>query len=224
MIGEGDGKRARNFFASIDIIAHEITHGIIQNTSALEHKNESGALNEHLADVFGILCLQHRQGLTDPKQSTWELGKFTFIRREHDGAIELNPESEQADSKWIMGTQGDKRHPGFLRSFQTPHDGVPPQPSHYRNRVQKLSDHGGVHTNSGIPNFAFYTAAIEADGPAWEGVGQPWFQAMIDPKIGSGCSFADFAAATIAQAKRLDSRLVGPILKGWTAVGITCKA
>lgn len=50
--GDGDGI-LYNPFTSIDIIGHEFTHGVIQHTANLEYQDESGALNESFADIFG---------------------------------------------------------------------------------------------------------------------------------------------------------------------------
>ncbi len=40
-------------FATFDIIAHEYTHGVITHTADLRYEDQSGALNESIADVFG---------------------------------------------------------------------------------------------------------------------------------------------------------------------------
>jgi len=50
--GDGDGI-SYNPLTSIDIVGHELTHGVVQHTADLEYLNESGALNESFADIFG---------------------------------------------------------------------------------------------------------------------------------------------------------------------------
>lgn len=47
------------FTKNIDVIGHELTHGIIQHTAELEYSFQSGALNESLADVFGTMIKQY---------------------------------------------------------------------------------------------------------------------------------------------------------------------
>lgn len=47
------------FTKNIDVIGHELTHGVIQHTADLEYEFQSGALNESLADVFGSMIKQY---------------------------------------------------------------------------------------------------------------------------------------------------------------------
>ncbi len=53
--GDGDGIRFNNLAGGLDVAAHEMSHGVIQHTANLIYQNESGALNESLADVFGAM-------------------------------------------------------------------------------------------------------------------------------------------------------------------------
>jgi Zn-dependent metalloprotease/chitodextrinase len=55
--GNGDGT-SFNPFVSLDIVGHEFTHGVVQTTANLIYQNESGALNESFADIFGE-CVEH---------------------------------------------------------------------------------------------------------------------------------------------------------------------
>jgi Zn-dependent metalloprotease len=63
--GDGDGVIFTSFAKSLDVIAHEIGHGIVQTTSNLEYYSQSGALNEHFADVFGTIVTQYTSGQTE---------------------------------------------------------------------------------------------------------------------------------------------------------------
>ncbi len=53
VFGDGDGVNTKNPLVSLDIIGHEITHGLTSNTAKLVSQNESGALNESFSDIFG---------------------------------------------------------------------------------------------------------------------------------------------------------------------------
>lgn len=53
--GDGDGLRFHPLSAGLDVAAHEMTHGVIQHTAGLIYRNESGALNESFADIFGAM-------------------------------------------------------------------------------------------------------------------------------------------------------------------------
>lgn len=51
----GDGKYYRPLAAALDVVAHELTHGVIQHTVNLDYQFQSGALNESLADIFAVM-------------------------------------------------------------------------------------------------------------------------------------------------------------------------
>ena len=60
VFGDGDGEIFRDFTLPVDVIGHELTHGVTQHTANLAYFGQSGALNESLSDVFvllGILML-----------------------------------------------------------------------------------------------------------------------------------------------------------------------
>ena len=44
----------RNRVAALDIVGHELTHGVTAYSSNLIYQNESGALNESLSDIMGV--------------------------------------------------------------------------------------------------------------------------------------------------------------------------
>src|SRR5262245_10749917 len=58
VFGDGDGRIFTDFTKSLDVIAHELTHGVTEHTAGLEYHNQSGALNESMSDVFGSLVKQ----------------------------------------------------------------------------------------------------------------------------------------------------------------------
>jgi Zn-dependent metalloprotease len=57
--GDGDGEIFERFTKSLDVIGHELSHGVTQYEAGLIYENESGALNEHFSDVFGVLVKQY---------------------------------------------------------------------------------------------------------------------------------------------------------------------
>lgn len=54
-VAYGDGSIFRPLAAGLDVVAHEITHGVIQYTVNLDYQFQSGALNESLADIFASM-------------------------------------------------------------------------------------------------------------------------------------------------------------------------
>lgn len=53
------------FVTSLDVIAHEVTHSVIGETAGLIYLNQSGALNESLADIFAEMAEARSRGAND---------------------------------------------------------------------------------------------------------------------------------------------------------------
>jgi Zn-dependent metalloprotease len=142
--GDGDGQLLTDTTKRLDVIGHELTHGVTQYEADLTYSGQSGALNESISDVFGSLVKQYT----------------------------LSQSADEAD--WLIGADivGPVLAPA-LRSMKAPgtanaHDTQPADMDHY---VDTTSDNGGVHINSGIPNHAFYVTATTLGGNAWEAPG-----------------------------------------------------
>ena len=71
--GDGDGTLFSDFTNSLDVIGHELTHGVTQYTANLAYSGQSGALNESLSDVFGSLVEQYAKQQT-VEQADWLIG------------------------------------------------------------------------------------------------------------------------------------------------------
>jgi len=77
VFGDGDGIIFTDFTKSLDVIAHELTHGVTEHTAGLEYRFQSGALNESISDVFGSLVKQWTlQQAAD--QADWLIGAEVF--------------------------------------------------------------------------------------------------------------------------------------------------
>tara|TARA_R110002072_G_scaffold20841_5_gene75223 strand:- start:8693 stop:12775 length:4083 start_codon:yes stop_codon:yes gene_type:complete len=53
--GDGNNISIGNLAACLDVVAHEISHGVVEHSANLIYQNQSGALNESFADVFGVM-------------------------------------------------------------------------------------------------------------------------------------------------------------------------
>jgi Zn-dependent metalloprotease len=73
--GDGDGSQFGDLTQSLDIIGHELTHGVVQFTANLVYQNESGALNEAMADIMGVSAEAWHRGSTQP---SWLLAKEAY--------------------------------------------------------------------------------------------------------------------------------------------------
>lgn len=203
VFGDGDGRVFSRFTASLDVIGHELAHGVTQHSAALVYEDEAGALNESVSDVFGSLVRQYALG-QDVAQADWLIG-----------AELLAP-----------GVKGrglrDMLNPGT--AYDDPELGTDPQPAHMDDFVHTQDDNGGVHINSGIPNRAFALAARAIGGRAWEGAGQVWYDVLTGDRIQARCGFATFARLTVdAAAERFgaDSAQLRAVADAWRQVGVT---
>jgi Zn-dependent metalloprotease len=108
-------------------------------------------------------------------------------------------------------------------AYDDPVLGKDPQPAHMKDYVNTISDNGGVHINSGIPNRAFYVTAVELGGFAWEKAGQIWYVTLKD-KLDANSKFQDCANLTYQAAGELfgaGSIEQQAVKKGWADVGLT---
>lgn len=194
--GDGDGQIFIDFTAGNDVIAHELTHGVTQYTAGLIYADEPGALNESISDVFGSMFRQWQKKQT-VSQADWLIG---------------------AD---ILGPAATAKGYACLRDMTEPgaKHCLSPQPSHYRDYIRG----GDVHENSGIPNHAFYHAAMTIGGRSWEKAGKVWYGALTSTKARPSMKMKGFADLTRALAKSLfptDIAVYRAVDDAWTQVGI----
>ncbi|ANS46209.1 bacillolysin [Bacillus thuringiensis] len=71
--GDGDGVTFTSLSGGIDVIGHELTHAVTENSSDLIYQNESGALNEAISDIFGTLVEFY-----DNRNPDWEIGEDIY--------------------------------------------------------------------------------------------------------------------------------------------------
>ena len=133
----GSGSQMFYPMTSLDVIGHELSHGLVSGTANLEYKGHSGALNESFADIMGTM--------------------FEFYMYEKYPNL-------QGKKDWLIGEDLCMDKP-FLRSMEDPNKGQ--QPDKYKGTYyldpNSQIDFGGVHTNSGITNYCFYLACQQKD-------------------------------------------------------------
>lgn len=173
---------------AIDVAAHEMAHGVTQNTAGLEYEGESGAINESMSDIFGAMV----------DRSNWYIGE------------------EVTKTSYIAS--------GRLRDMSDPHNGTSDgnngwQPKHTSEKYTGTDDHGGVHTNSGICNYAYYLLATAITKEKAE---QIYYRALTT-YLTKSSQFIDLRLAVIKSAKDLytdGSNEVTQCVKSFDAVGI----
>ncbi|KAL6352781.1 hypothetical protein LRP88_13254 [Fusarium phalaenopsidis] len=170
-----------------------------EHTSPLDYYGQSGALNEHISDVFGIMV---KQKVQDEKSDAadWLVGEDCIL-------------------PGVKGTA--------LRSMKAPgtaYDDPHPQVAHMKYFKTMFEDNGGVHIFSGIPNKAFHLASVAFGGYSWEKAGKIWWEAMKSGKVPSKCTFKQFADVTVDSAKDLYGESAAKkVKKAWNDVGVTGK-
>lgn len=156
------------YAAALDVVAHEMTHGVISTTAGLVYLNQSGALNEAFADIFGEMVEGRINGTAD----------------------------------WIIGTRLNQP----IRNMADPGAfscGGIPCPTRMSEYVFTSADNGGVHTNSGIVNRAFYLLAEGLDGGIGTSIAEAIFYRALTTKLVPLSEFIDLRLAVIASAEEL---------------------
>jgi Zn-dependent metalloprotease len=190
------GQHFNYMSAGLDIVAHELSHGVTDYTSQLVYRDEPGALNEAFSDIMAT-------------------------------GAEFYLQPDKAD--YLLGE--DAITPGGTRSMQNPM--AYGDPDHYSLLYRGPNDNGGVHSNSGIANHAFYLA-IEGGrhrlGATVQGVGaanraqiERVFYRAFTSFLTPSATFAQARAATIEAARELygpGSAAETAVSQAWTAVGV----
>ena len=209
--GDGD-ENVGGFTEALDIITHELSHGVIQHmipgglgVVKLARKDrefeeqthvlqgQAGALNESFSDVMGSMVKQWHLGQT-AAQANWLLGE-NMLAPQHGKAIRSLKDPGNRKLTWYDDDQ-----------FKT---------------MEQYVDGADVHDSSGIPNHAFYLAAKKIGGFSWEKAGPIWYEAF--PKLKPKASFLDAARATsrVASARfGSKSKEYMAVVSAWQAVKV----
>lgn len=192
----GDGGRMfRPLAYGLDVVGHEFTHGVVESTAELIYEAQAGALNESYADVFGVLI----------SGANWEVGR----------GIVKSPPFPVA----YLRSLSDPNASGYYDA-RNPLKGVG-QPAHMREYanlpVSRRADNGGVHINSGIPNFVAYKigTALGRDK-----VGAIYYRALTQ-YLTPRAKFVDAANASIRAAQELyGTNEAAVVRKAFADVGV----
>ncbi|MEU3844189.1 M4 family metallopeptidase [Streptomyces sp. NPDC028635] len=201
VFGDGDNEIFLDFTIPVDVIGHELTHGVTQHTANLEYFGQSGALNESLSDVFGSLIKQYTLGQT-AAEADWLIGAGLLAPRVTGVALRSMKAPGTAYDDDVLGKD--------------------PQPGTMDGYVRTGRDNGGVHINSGIPNHAFYLVATALGGHAWEKAGQVWYDVLTGGELKEDALFADFATLTVKAARERYGAgdELQAVQKAWEQVGV----
>ena len=202
------GQRVNYLSAGLDVVAHELSHGVTEFTSNLDYVNESGALNEAFSDIMGTSVEFFYQPVgTGRQKADYLIGEDVFTAS-------------------AAGTIDG------IRSMANP--ALFGYPDHYSKRYIGTSDNGGVHINSNIVNHAFYLTieggTNRTSGLSVAGVGasnrlqmERVFYRAFAQLMPSNATFATARAVTLQAAQDLygtTSAAYAAVRDAWTAVGV----
>ena len=198
--GDGDGKFMITLSAGLDVAAHEMTHGVTTNTSNLQYRFQSGALNEGFSDIFGTLI----------DDDDWEIGEDIMAPEAVDGGRDAlrslsNPKRFPVGSAYVAYGNGEGMYPNTMGEFYD---------------LPLNLDNGGVHINSSIINHAAYLTGEEIGKHK---LGQIYYRALT-VYFTPTSNFSDARKALLQAATDIygaDSAEYKATESGLTQVGIT---
>jgi Zn-dependent metalloprotease len=199
-LGDGDEIYFTNFAKSLDVIGHELGHGVVQYNANFEYHDQPGALHEHFADVFGTLVTQWAEKQT-AENADWLIGDEIMGPNLYGEALRSMSEPGTAYNNNILGKD--------------------PQPAHMKDIYTGTGDNGGVHINSGIMNKAFYLTAIElgTDQAAliwYNALQNLWPTAIFKEAVGQIVE----AARILAKNEKVDKEATQRVRTAFRAVGL----
>lgn len=202
VFGDGDGQLFNRFTIALDVIGHELAHGVTEDEAGLVYMFQPGALNEHLSDAFGVMIKQ-RVLNQSAAEADWLIGAGLLAPGVNGVALR------------------SMSQPGT--AYDDPVLGKDPQPGHMNDFVTTWQDNGGVHINSGIPNHAFQLAAVAIGGYSWEKLGRIWYETLRDNRLTTEPSFVEFARLTMDVAGQLYGAAGAEqqaVADAWAQVGV----
>ncbi|UYZ22376.1 M4 family metallopeptidase [Mesobacillus jeotgali] len=198
--GDGDGKFMISLSAGLDVAAHEMTHGVISHSANLVYRNQSGALNESFADVFGALV----------DDSDWEMGEDIMAPEAKANGSTVLRSLSNPNGVIVSNEQ--------RRAYST-NGGVYPDHMDEFYHMPTSVDGGGVHVNSSITNHAAYLIAQDLGR---EKLGKIYYRALT-VYLTSNSDFSDARQAIVQSAIDLygeGSEEEAAVHSGFDEVGI----
>lgn len=194
--GDGDSKLFIDFTGGNDVIGHELTHGVTQNSLQLAYTGDAGGLNESMSDCFGSMFRQWEAG-QDVKAADWLIGSD------------------------IMGPVAKQKGFTCLRNMANPADktALAAQPTLYSQITSGMDP----HYSSGPPNLAFATACLAMGGKSWERIGQVWYAVLTTSGVKPHMTMPQFAARARQAAQQLYPKqpdVAAAVDVGWKKIGL----
>jgi Zn-dependent metalloprotease len=169
---------AQKYAGALDVVAHELAHGVTHHSANLIYQNESGALNEAFSDIFGESVEAHVAGAAFPD---WLVGSPPAF------AAPLR-NMEDPSSIVIGGPFG-------------------PYPERYGQFIVTSADSGGVHLNSSIVNHAYYQLVEGLPNAIGIQKARAIFYRALTTHLTASSEFVDARLAAVQSAQELSGTL-----------------
>ena len=200
----GDG---RPFAGALDIVGHELTHGVIEHSANLLYQDQPGALNEAFADIFGEMIEAKKKEEEGEGPPDWITGRD--LARPSPGSPDLG-----------RPVRNLKNPEAFLTHFGRPY------PKKMSDFFHIQEDNGGVHINSTIIGHAFYLLAEGLNGAIGLRAAERIFYRALTVYLVQNSQFIDARLACIRAAEDIfemdpdKDRKVAKVAEAFDAVEI----
>ncbi|MFG3036114.1 MULTISPECIES: M4 family metallopeptidase [unclassified Streptomyces] len=203
----GDGTGNTKPLTSIDVAAHEMTHGVTSNTAGLVYSGESGGLNEATSDIFAAAVEFYANNASDP--GDYLVGEKIDIRGNGTPLRYMDKPSKDGSSKdaWYSG----------IGSIDVHYSSGPANHFFYL-----LSEGSGAKTVNGVNYDSPTSDGLPVTGIGIDKARLIWFKALTT-KFGSSTNYAGARTGTVAAATELygaGSPEVTAVENAWAGINV----
>ncbi|MFE1115273.1 M4 family metallopeptidase [Streptomyces rochei] len=203
----GDGSGNANPLTSIDVAAHEMTHGVTSHTAGLVYSGESGGLNEATSDIFGAAVEFHANNASDV--GDYLIGEEIDINGDGTPLRYMDKPSKDGASKdyWYSG----------IGNVDVHYSSGPANHFFYL-----LSEGSGTKTINGVTYDSPTSDGLPVTGIGREKAAKIWFRALTT-KFTSTTNYAGARTGTLAAAGELygtDSTEYKAVQDAWAGINV----
>ncbi|MFE9059444.1 M4 family metallopeptidase [Streptomyces mutabilis] len=203
----GDGSGNANPLTSVDVAAHEMTHGLTSNTAGLNYSGESGGLNEATSDIFGASVEFYANNSSDV--GDYLIGEEIDINGDGTPLRYMDKPSKDGASKdyWYSG----------IGNVDVHYSSGPANHFFYL-----LSEGSGTKTINGVTYDSPTSDGLPVTGIGREKAAKIWFRALTT-KFTSTTNYAGARTGTLAAAGELygaDSAEYTAVQHAWAGINV----